>query len=117
MQIVEYEDIYAGEDGIEGYFDDPCQVIYIDEGHLEFLKENFDVVTKEFLDTHPCSLPTKEDGSYDYIKICQLTGNYSHGIAYCEEIISTFDGSVTWFKYVHFIRAFSTWKTLKPKEY
>lgn len=116
MNITEYEDIYAGENGIEGYFDDPCQVIYIDDSHIEYLKDNFDTITKNFLNTHPCTLPTKENGEYDYVKICQLTENYSYGIAYCEEIISAFDGSVTWFQYVHFIRAFVDWKSLKPKE-
>lgn len=111
-----YNDIYTNDrvdSGIDGYFDCPCQVKFVDEGHIDYVEDNLNELIDKFKEEHSdIEIPMYEEDEIDIIKLALMTGNYNSGIAYCDEVICGCCGGIVSFGEIYYIRVYNNWINL-----
>ena len=99
-----HRDIYVKEYNITRYFDEPCQVLFIDEGNIDYVEAHLEEVIKTI--TERGEVVPIIDGEVDLIKACLMTHNYNGGIAYCDEVICGCCGGIVEMDSIYFLRVY-----------
>lgn len=110
-----YNDIYTenNDGGINEYFDNPCQVKFIDEGHIDYVEDNFKELITKLKEEYPdFSFELANDNINDKVQLALMTGNYNSGIAYCDEVICGCCGGIVNFSEIYYMRVYNNWINL-----
>ena len=101
-----HRDIYTEDKvngGINEYFDSPCQVLFIDEGDIDYVESDLEHIINGM---DKDEIPYDENGDVDIIKVCLANRYYNGGIAYCDQIICGCCGGIVDMDCVYFIRLY-----------
>ena len=109
--MIKHTDIYTTKEdgGIDEYFDYPCQVKFVDCGHIDYIEDHLDDIIEK---ADKNKIPYCEDGKVDTIKLALMLNQYNSGIAYCGEIICGCCGGIVSLDEVYYLRVYENWINL-----